>query len=74
MLLHPALFAFLESIHEHNSRKYFASIRPLYDDIRQHLQDFFNLLITDLSIGEPALADVQAKQCLFRVYRDARRL
>lgn len=74
MRLHPALFAFLSSINEHNSRKYFASIRPLYDDIRQHLQEFVTLLIADLSIDEPTLMDIQAKQCLFRIYRDARRI
>lgn len=73
-ILHPALFKFLDAIREENSRKYFASIRPLYDDIWNNLNEFINAVITELSKKEPTLSDIQAKQCLFRIYRDARRL
>jgi len=72
--LHPALFKFLDAIKEENSRKYFASIRPLYDDIRANLHEFITAVISELSKKDATLSDVQAKQCLFRIYRDARRL
>lgn len=72
--LHPALFKFLDAIREENSRKYFASIRPLYDDIRANLNEFINAVINELSKKDSTLSDIQAKQCLFRIYRDARRL
>jgi uncharacterized protein (TIGR02453 family) len=74
MLLHPALFKFLDAIREENSRKYFASIRPLYDDIRDNLHTFINAVIVELSKKNPTFVHIQAKQCLFRIYRDARRL
>lgn len=73
-ILHPALFKFLDAIREENSRKYFASIRPLYDDIRANLNEFINAVITELSKKDSTLSETQAKQCLFRIYRDARRL
>lgn len=72
--LHPALFKFLDAIKEENSRKYFASIRPLYDDIWNNLNEFINSVIKELSKKDTSLTDIQAKQCLFRIYRDARRL
>ncbi len=72
--LHPALFKFLDAIKEENSRKYFASIRPLYDDIRDNLNKFINAVIGELSKKDNTLSGIQAKQCLFRIYRDARRL
>jgi uncharacterized protein (TIGR02453 family) len=71
---HPALFKFLDAIREENSRKYFSSIRPLYDDIRDNLNEFINAVIGELSKKDMTLSDIQAKQCLFRIYRDARRL
>jgi uncharacterized protein (DUF2461 family) len=73
-ILHPALFKFLDAIREENSRKYFASIRPLYDDIWFNLQTFFDEMIQELAKNEPDLAEVESKKCLFRIYRDARRL
>lgn len=73
-ILHPALFQFLDAIREENSRKYFASIRPLYDDIWSNLNEFINAVINELSKRDSRLSDIQAKQCLFRIYRDARRL
>lgn len=73
-ILHPALFKFLDAIREENSRKYFASIRPLYDDIWSNLNEFINAVIAELSKTNPNLSTIQARQCLFRIYRDARRL
>jgi uncharacterized protein (DUF2461 family) len=72
--LHPALFKFLDAIKEENSRKYFASIRPLYDDIWSNLNEFINAVIAELSKKDTTLSKIQAKQCLFRIYRDARRI
>ena len=72
--LHPALFKFLDAIREENSRKYFASIRPLYDDIWANIHEFVNAVIYRLAQDDASLSVLEAKHCLFRIYRDARRL
>ena len=72
--LHPALFKFLDVIKQENSRKYFASIRPLYDDIRSNLQEFVSDIIKELTQDDKRFEQVEAKKSLFRIYRDARRL
>ncbi|AKH32915.1 hypothetical protein XF24_00587 [candidate division SR1 bacterium Aalborg_AAW-1] len=72
--IHPALFEFLNTIQEHNSRKYFASIRPLYDDIMHDRQGFIKALAKEFTNSDPSFAELDVKKCLFRIYRDARRL
>lgn len=72
--LHPALFKFLDAIHEENTRVYFASIRPLYDDILYNFTQFVQAYIDRLAQHDTTLTGVEAKKCLFRIYRDARRL
>ncbi len=72
--IHPAIFEFLKAIREYNSRKYFASIRPLYDDILANRQNFIGALGKEFALSEPEFLHLEVKKCLFRIYRDARRL
>lgn len=72
--IHPALFEFIKAIQEHNSRKYFASIRSLYDDIMHDRQGFIKALAKEFTNYNPSFAELDVKKCLFRIYRDARRL
>lgn len=73
--LHPDTINFLTLIAENNTRHFFGIIKPLYEQVREQLvqfaTDYINQLRTiDNSISE----DVLPKKCLFRIYRDARRL
>lgn len=74
MQLHPAAFRFLEAINDHNTRKFFATARPLYDEIRKNLNDICSAVIAEVSNFDPDVADLKPKDCMFRIYRDARRL
>lgn len=74
MQLHPATLEFLKVIREENSRAYFASIRPLYEDIRANLLDFIGTLTKEFAKIDPDFNNIDPKQCIFRIYRDARRL
>lgn len=74
MHLHPHILEFLDAINEHNSRKFFATARPLYDEIWENLQEVAAALIGELAKIDPSYADLKPKECLFRIYRDARRI
>lgn len=74
MRLHHATLEFLRAINEHNSRKFFGTIRPLYDEIWENLNEVCQELITQIAKIDPDYAELQPKDCLFRIYRDARRL
>lgn len=74
MHIHPATLEFLKVIREKNSRAYFASIKPLYDDILANLKDVITHLAQEFATIDPDFNNIDPKQCLFRIYRDARRL
>ena len=74
MQLHHATLEFLKAINEHNSRKYFATIRPLYDEIWENIQQITAALLDEMKKIDSEYADVLPKECLFRIYRDARRI
>ncbi len=73
-MLHPATLQFLLAIKEHNTRKYFASIKPLYEEIMLSIKDMCTKLIHTLRVKNMEGDFVDAKDCMFRIYRDARRL
>ena len=72
--INNAIFPFLETIREHNTRAFFATVKPLYQEILESVQLFCQTLIDELAQDDPTLKGVSYKECLFRIYRDARRL
>lgn len=74
MKVHHAILQFLDTIQEHNSRKYFASVKDLYDEIWENMQEVAGALIGELAKIDPDYAELKPKECLFRIYRDARRI
>ncbi len=74
MKLHPSTLTFLASIREHNSREFFALVRPLYDEIHTQLKQVCQECIKEASKIDNNLEGLQPKDCMFRIYRDARRL
>ncbi len=74
MKVHPHTLEFLKAINEHNSRTFFASVRDLYDEIWENINEVAAGLINEMSKIDSDYADLQPKECLFRIYRDARRI
>lgn len=74
MKLHQSALTFLTSIQEHNSRKFFALVKPLYEEIHENLKQICQACIDQASKIDDWLQWLTPKDCLFRIYRDARRL
>lgn len=74
MHLHPAAFEFLNAINDYNTRKFFWTVKPLYEEIRENLKDICTESIKQIATFDTDIADLEPKDCLFRIYRDARRL
>jgi uncharacterized protein (DUF2461 family) len=72
--VHTALFAFLDEIRAENSRKYFKSIRPLYDDILANVTQLCQHIIDYTGRSHVDDRPLTPRDCMFRIYRDARRL
>lgn len=74
MSIHPATFAFLDAIREENSREYFATVKQLYQEILWSVTDMCQELIDRTQITHEDDRPLTPRDCLFRIYRDARRL
>lgn len=74
MKLHPATLQFLDAIADHNTRTFFATVRPLYDEILDSIHDLCTATIHQISTFDTDIKGLTPKDCLFRIYRDARRL
>ncbi|USN56398.1 MAG: DUF2461 family protein [Candidatus Peribacteria bacterium] len=72
--LHPATLAFLDAIAEYNTRAYFASVKDLYTEILASVTELCQYLIDETGVRHADGGPLSPKDCLFRIYRDARRL
>lgn len=66
------LFAFLDELKANNNREWFAANKERYERIRAQWIEQLQKLINKMAEKEPALRYVEAKDCLYRIYRDTR--
>ena len=69
----PDFHAFFSGLEAHNDRDWYADHKKDYE---QHVRDPFKAFVTAVieacAEREPDFADVEAKQCVFRIHRDTR--
>lgn len=66
------LYDFLGRLAENNNREWFAEHKPEYERLRAAWIEDLQKLIDRMAMWEPSLAHVQARDCLYRIYRDTR--
>ncbi len=66
------LYDFLRRLAENNNREWFAAHKPEYERIRAAWLEDLQKLIDRMALFEPSLAHVQARDCVYRIYRDTR--
>ncbi|MBT2557290.1 DUF2461 domain-containing protein [Hymenobacter sp. ISL-91] len=67
-----ALFDFLTDLALHNDREWFQAHKATYDQLRKEFEVLVGQILNALAAEEPALATLEAKKCIFRIYRDVR--
>jgi len=63
---------FLKKLKRNNNREWFNSNKELYLAAHENFLDFTQALIDGISIFDKSVLGVQAKKCVFRIYRDIR--
>lgn len=63
---------FLRELANNNNREWFAEHKTRYQTLHSELLDFTDDLIGVLIAHDPLLIGVEPKNCLFRIYKDAR--
>jgi uncharacterized protein (TIGR02453 family) len=67
-----ALLDFLAALARHNEREWFQDHKATYDQLRRDFEADVAYWLRELVQDEPALAGLDAKKCVFRIYRDVR--
>src|SRR3972149_5931471 len=71
-MLNKSTFDFLKSMKKNNNRVWFEKNKQKYLDAKQNIEETVQDLISILGKYDKNIAHLQAKKCLFRIYRDVR--
>jgi uncharacterized protein (TIGR02453 family) len=63
---------FLKDLKKHNDRDWFHANKSKYESAKENFYTFVNALLKELGKLEPAVAELTAKDCTFRINRDIR--
>ena len=63
---------FLGQLAENNNREWFQQNKKMYEEAKAEVEGFVNALIPDLAKFDDTVRYVEAKDCLFRIFRDVR--
>ena len=63
---------FLNELKHHNNREWFHDNKPRFVALQAQLYDFIDALIFEMASLAPEHMGIEAKQCLFRIHKDAR--
>ena len=66
------LLRFLSELKVNNNREWFAENKAWYDQVRLQFEQMSKELITEISTFDETIRHVEAKDCVFRIYRDTR--
>ncbi len=68
----PKVLKFLKDLARHNNRDWFQANRDRYEEAKTEFENFINSLIHEIARFDPSLRFIEAKDCMFRIYRDVR--
>ncbi len=63
---------FLEDLSENNNREWFNKNRSRYEESRDKIVFFIDVLINEIKVFDPSIAGVNPKDCIYRIFRDVR--
>ena len=64
--------SFLKQLAENNNRDWFEANRDEFEQCRADFLKFTETLLKEIATFEPDLGHLEAKDCVFRIYRDVR--
>lgn len=70
--MNAQIIQFLTELKENNYREWFQDNKKRYDVLKAGFTDEVQQLINRIALFDPEIAGLEAKNCLFRIYRDIR--
>lgn len=71
-MAYDKIIPFLKKLKSNNNKEWFEKNRSLYEAAQAQTQELAAELIKKVSAFDPGVKDLDAKKCLFRIYRDVR--
>ncbi|MFZ4521426.1 MAG: DUF2461 domain-containing protein [Bacteroidales bacterium] len=68
----PIVLDFLTQLEGNNNREWFQKNKKQYDEAKGEVELFVNSIIPDLAKIDDSVKFVEAKDCIFRIFRDVR--
>lgn len=72
MAIDKKTFKFLKDLKKNNDRDWFQANKKVHDETRQNFIESIDRILKGIAKFDPAIADVEGKKCVFRIYRDTR--
>ena len=63
---------YLRELRKNNNREWFKEHKERYDVLRARFEEDVQQLILRISLFDPEIVGIQAKDCIYRIYRDIR--
>ncbi|MBC8319683.1 MAG: DUF2461 domain-containing protein [Bacteroidetes bacterium] len=63
---------FLSELKENNDRDWFNSNKKYFEEAKREFTDMVDYLIPALAVTNPLMSNLEAKEAIFRIYRDVR--
>lgn len=70
--IQPKTYAFLKALKKNNNRDWFNDHKSEYENAKDNVLGFIQELVVAFSTFDSSLRGLEAKDCLFRIYRDTR--
>ena len=70
--MNQEILSYLKELAANNNRPWFQENKPRYEVLRQAFIDEVQQLINRIALFDSEIAGLEAKNCLFRIYRDIR--
>lgn len=71
-MIQSSTLQFLKNLKKNNTKEWFDANRDVYELAKTNFREFVEELITGISKFDPAVKNLEAKQCVFRINRDIR--
>lgn len=72
MIINPFILEFLEALNANNNREWFAEHKADYQKAKALFEDAVTQLIQTIKEIDPEVGHLEAKDCVFRIFRDTR--
>ncbi len=71
-MIQPSTLRFLQGLNANNNKPWFDEHRHEYLSAKDNFKETVEILLAKMSTLEPALSTQEAKDCIFRIFRDVR--